>query len=1410
MPLYAFFPFIQKTMIKHKNKHFHNELSALSSRDFMGGLTIGMALVSSVWGSGIGGSHLPTEGLVVAGQANMTRQNNNLIITQSSSKLAIDWKSFAIGQGNTVKFVQPSANAVAMNRVLGTDVSVIQGALQSNGQVFLLNPNGILFTPTAQVNVGSLVASTLSLSNANFLAGNYQLEGKSSNAITQQGTVTVTGVNQESGTIALIAAKVSNEGQLVAPRGNVLIGAGSKVTLDLGGPVKLVVEQGAVDALIEQGGLIKADGGKVYLTAQAANQISRTVINHSGITEAQSLSTGQEGRIVLQGGMSQDAILVGGRLDTQSAQGTTGGYVETSAAQVKVAPGAVVRSGHWLIDPTDIHIDANMAATLQGQLASGAASVVTGATGADSGDIHVDANVTWSSGSRLTLTAHNNINFNASLDASAGAGGKVVLEYGQSSLASGNTASYQFAQGKNISLQAGQNFDTKQGSDGTLVNWTVINSLGAFADAVSAPTVQTLQGMAASKALSGNFALGGDIDAQTTSSWNAGAGFTPIGTRFAPFKGKFDGLGHDISGLKIQPSSTTSTGIGFGLFGGTDTAVLRNVSLSGINFSIANSDNLGGLVGRAVSTQIAKVTVAGRVSADAGYAGGLAGVLVNNLGSSSIENSSASVEVRAKAYGGGLVGRTEAGPASVTILNSWASGNVSYSGATGGPGGLSFGGLVGSLGSGTINSSYATGAVTASSGVGGLVGSSSGPISNTFATGSVSGKSGVGGLVGFVSAAGATVTNSYAIGAVTGQTDVGGLIGSNKLGATISGFWDLETSTQASSAGGIGKSSAELNDLETFTAAGWDITDRATGYFAPRLSMDRSKPTWALSGKPQVKDVAYSLYSLDAQSYVYNGSSYSLNTLWSDTARIFGSAYSKWQFGVDYAFKYSAQLVTEFSQAGTYSGIQVVVLKDGFAAAASGNTTGTLKIQPAPITVNANKQTKTYGDTDPVLSWKIGSGALFGKDQLIGNLSRAAGEDVGTYAISSGTLFAGGNYKLTLNPAQLEIQPAPITVNANQQTKTYGEPDPALTWKIGSGKLFGKDQLSGNLSRVAGEEVGTYTISLGSLSAGSNYKLTLNAAPLVIQPGKALDVAYSLYSLDAQSYVYKGSSYSLNTLWSDTARIFGSAYSKWQFGVDYAFKYSAQLVTEFSQAGTYSGIQVVVLKDGFAAAASGNTTGTLKIQPAPITVNANKQTKTYGDTDPVLSWKIGSGALFGKDQMSGNLSRVDGENVGTYPISIGSLSAGDNYKLTLNSASLEIQQRPLYINGVRAFSKYYDGTTRAILDLRKLDIQGILPNDIGSIGVGVSSRGKFSYAGISSSTSVSIDYRIFNDTYNNYRIIQPKLFAEIVTNWPFLEGNNEKEWAASEKALEWNMMGDDFSGPRFVISIVGTGINLKY
>jgi filamentous hemagglutinin family protein len=126
---------------------------------------------------------LPTGGSVVAGSGNISQSGNAMTINQASNRLAIDWQSFSVGAGNTVNFVQPGASAVALNRVLGADVSSIQGAIKANGQVFLINPNGLLFSPTSQVDVGSLVASTLNMRTADFMAGHYTFEGASSNAV---------------------------------------------------------------------------------------------------------------------------------------------------------------------------------------------------------------------------------------------------------------------------------------------------------------------------------------------------------------------------------------------------------------------------------------------------------------------------------------------------------------------------------------------------------------------------------------------------------------------------------------------------------------------------------------------------------------------------------------------------------------------------------------------------------------------------------------------------------------------------------------------------------------------------------------------------------------------------------------------------------------------------------------------------------------------------------------------------------------------------------------------------------------------------------------------------------------------------------------------------------------------------
>jgi filamentous hemagglutinin family protein len=223
-------------------------------------------------------AELPTGGEVVAGSGVISQSGSTLTVTQSSDKLATNWQSFSIGSGNRVEFVQPGSNAVALNRVLGSDVSVIQGALSANGQVFLVNPNGVLFSPTAQVDVGGLVASTLALSTEDFLAGNYVFEGTSTASVVNEGQITAAG-----GVVALVAARIVNTGSISAPDGSVLMGAGSRVRLDLGGPVQIEVESGALDALIANGGGIRADGGVVYLTARGAVEVKSSEINQTGL-----------------------------------------------------------------------------------------------------------------------------------------------------------------------------------------------------------------------------------------------------------------------------------------------------------------------------------------------------------------------------------------------------------------------------------------------------------------------------------------------------------------------------------------------------------------------------------------------------------------------------------------------------------------------------------------------------------------------------------------------------------------------------------------------------------------------------------------------------------------------------------------------------------------------------------------------------------------------------------------------------------------------------------------------------------------------------------------------------------------------------------------------------------------------
>jgi len=428
---------------------------------------------------------LPTGGQVVGGTGSIAQSGSTMTVQQGSDRLAVDWASFSVGQGNTVNFVQPSATSVAFNRVLGTDVSVIQGAIRANGQVFLQNPNGITFTPTAQIDVGSLVASTLSLRVADFMAGNYTFEGSSSNAILNQGHITAA----HGGTVALIAAKINNEGSLTAGGGNVLLGAGSKVTLDMGGPVKLQIENTALETLIHNGGAIKADGGVIWLTSQAASNLASSVISNIGVIEAQTLATGESGEIIL---FAHDGTVnVGGRLDASAALSGNGGFIETSGSRVDLLAGRTVttlatagQTGTWLIDPNDYTIAPSggniTGAQLSTDLNSTNVTISTAVSGTSggNGDIFVNDAVSWST-NQLKLVAERNINVNATLDASGSA--SLAFEYGQGS-AGGVGSAYTVANAAKIYIPQATAFTWKKGAAGATNNLIFDNGNIRFGD----------------------------------------------------------------------------------------------------------------------------------------------------------------------------------------------------------------------------------------------------------------------------------------------------------------------------------------------------------------------------------------------------------------------------------------------------------------------------------------------------------------------------------------------------------------------------------------------------------------------------------------------------------------------------------------------------------------------------------------------------------------------------------------------------------------------------------------------------------------------------------------------------------------------------------------------------------------
>ena len=428
------------------------------------------------------GPMLPKGGNFVAGMGTVgAASGGGLSVTQSSARGVIDWSSFSIGAGGRVLI--NNGSGATLNRVIGGDLSRIDGLLKATGSVYLINQNGVVVGPKSCVLTdGSFVASTRNIANSVFMAGGaLTASGTSAGNIVNQGSIVA-----RQGDVVLIGRSVENSGSISAPKGTATLATGDNVLLTtVGGPAGIYVSPGTSGSgtLTQTGRIeaaaaaLKAGGGDIYtLAGNRTGLISATgtkTINgevwlsapNGQVVAAGDISArnadGTGGRVVANG--SQVSVASGARISAQGSAGGTvlvgvstpggtdlanttkigdgasiwaggpsgGGLVETSGHNVSIGKATISagQGGLWRVDPIDLTIDAPAAFTIASSLNGGTnvteETTATTASGAGTqtvgnGDINVVSPISWTGAGALTLSAYRDLNLNAAI---SGAGG---------------------------------------------------------------------------------------------------------------------------------------------------------------------------------------------------------------------------------------------------------------------------------------------------------------------------------------------------------------------------------------------------------------------------------------------------------------------------------------------------------------------------------------------------------------------------------------------------------------------------------------------------------------------------------------------------------------------------------------------------------------------------------------------------------------------------------------------------------------------------------------------------------------------------------------------------------------------------------------------------------------------------
>ncbi|MCX7246442.1 MAG: YDG domain-containing protein [Burkholderiales bacterium] len=1260
---------------------------------------------------------LPTGGQVAAGAASITQSATRMDINQSTQKAILNWQSFNIGADAQVNFAQPSASAVALNRVLSSDPSAIYGKLSANGQVFLLNPNGVLFGASARVDVGGLVASTMKLDDADFMAGSYKFSGGSGSVI-NQGNLTAA----QGGYIALLSPEVRNEGVISASLGTVVLGGAEAVTLSVDATgLSYVVDKGAVQALVENKGLVQADGGQVILSARSANELASAVINNSGTIEAKGLVS-KGGKIVLEG--DHITLASGSTLD---ASGTTGG-------------GTVLVGGDWQGSGT-MH-QANTVTMEQGATIDiRATKVGAGGTAVLWSDIRKEGSVTKVDGEILAKGGSETAN-------TENTGGKVEtsghkLTIGDSAKVNTSGAinglwlldPYDFTIGTDIT---GANLQTALGSGNVSIT-TLAGSAACtgatcgagttsgsgdiiFNDAVSwshnTLTLSAYRNIAVNNtlAVSGNAGL--TLTTNTGAATGKDIGYLKMQQGAGSFGGKVNWTSSGALSMNSNTYTKVSTQTELAAVTGSGKYFLAdNIALTGTWAPLTDVTGFSGVLDGLGHT-LSNLTNSSAATINQGLFSKITGATIQNLG---------------------ITSGTVSGGDSVGGFAGWAHGTnylrnlFTTSGLTISPNGAAtrknIGGIIGNVLGGTtylvdttnganINSPVgATGVLT---NVGGLVGYAGGTLflkassnTGTIIGGTVANKDNwtattlgysVGGIVGDGTAEMNNSSRSDGItnsGAVYGWTWVGGIVGS----------WFPSSASYVTNSGSI-------NGGEMIGG----IAGRASG--GPASTITYAANQGNITGNTTIGGL-FGHFSTSTSSYnITLSKSYNqgavLGKQWGKVGGLVGDASTVYQTELKVEYSYNTGSVTNdnsnnggagetgslvggiFGEADNAGGVSTTYVRTlnvyntgtitGGATAKVGGIAGKLGFYTANWSATGaamfNPDATTYVLSGSVVGGANGASASIG--EMYGGVGSSPVNAQTAAFIKTTTNYTGSVYSVIAGvnggyPIITDFAPVtPVTFTfLKNTTKTYGVADPALVagtdfsltgcsacltlsfnnttlgqWANAGDYLYS----TSNLFTLGGSSSG-YSISY----AGTAYKMTVNPATLTVSGAAINNKTYT--GTNTATFSSQGSL--AGVLNSDAVSINAGTTTASFASVNKAD--GIAVTTSYALTGAKAGNYTVTNPAGLTA----------NITAAPLTIAASNRTKSYGDGLTLGTGSFTPTGLQNLETIGGvTLAATGGtaaaDNAGSYTITPSAATGGSftasNYSITYtpNSGALTV------------------------------------------------------------------------------------------------------------------------------------------